>query len=532
MRKMSAAGVASLAMLTSPALYESAPPAWLIERLPAAQAAPAPAPAETAAEQEASTPSDESVQDLARERYGRDLEAMREYRPRYPFWRHVYTVPDGRIAFGSAADGRLLATFPRRGNWRQGAHWEEDALADRLADHAFEGGLVRRRREAARVLAQAAGPVVHHATRGSFIAEGAERYAGFLAEWGAIFERFGVPAELGLAQGLVESGLKGRIRSEADAIGFCQWLPRNWSRLQRLSPDVIEAQNQTTQVPYCAAHLAILAMKYGSFVPALSEHHAGGLNVGRTIVNGGFAGGENVRSRYLLGAELTLLVRETRPPGYRDVVGTYGPRSFRYAEMVFGNTRTIAELESSAPQEQVFAMRAPRAIPLDEVTRRTGLSVDEVRRFNPALINRVPAGATLYLPFHVEDFGADVAFWHREASPEYEAVLRELVSRGGRYSPEDWSDGAVVEALRAFASRFRATGSEEGTVMAATIEYVIEQLDADDRMRRLAEFRSSERVLRSLEQGVRERQTTLTSVADGGGAGPGTLLSALSLSVQ
>ncbi len=90
--------------------------------------------------------------------------------------------------------------------------------------------------------------------------------------------------------------------------------------------------------------------------------------------------------------------------------------------MVFGNTRTIAELESAAPQEQVFAMRAPRAIPLEEVTRRTGLSVDEVRRFNPALINRVPAGATLYLPFHVEEFGADVAFWHREASSEYGAA--------------------------------------------------------------------------------------------------------------
>lgn len=531
MKTMPAAGVVSLALLTSPALPESSLQTRLVDPVEATQATPVPASAMAVVE-EAPTRRDETVQDLARQRYGRDLEAMLQYRPRYPFWRHVYTVPNGRVAFGSAADGRLLATFPIRGDWRQEAHWEAEMLADRLAGHTLEGGLAQRRREAARLLAQGAGPVVHHATRGSFIADGAERYGGFLAEWGAIYERFGVPAELGLAQALVESGLKGRVRSEANAVGFCQWLPRSWARLQRLSPGVIEAQNQTTQVPYCAAHLAILAAKYGSFIPALSEHHAGSVNVGRTIVNGDFAGGEDVRTRYLLGAELTLLVREVRPPDYRKVVGSYGPRSYRYAEMVFANTRTITGIEAAAPQEPVFAMRAPRPIPLAEITRRTGLSVDEARRFNPALINRVPAGATLYLPFHVEDFGADVAFWHREASPEFEAVLREFFSRGERYTPEDWNDGSVVEALQAFAARFRATASEEGTVMAVMLDYVIEQLDHDGRMWRLAEFRSSERVLRALEQGVRERAALIPAADESGSAGRGTLLSALSRSVQ
>src|SRR4051812_15875079 len=41
-----------------------------------------------------------------------DFAAMRTFRPGYVFWRHVFTIPDGRIAFGSAVDGRLLATFP------------------------------------------------------------------------------------------------------------------------------------------------------------------------------------------------------------------------------------------------------------------------------------------------------------------------------------------------------------------------------------------------------------------------------------
>jgi hypothetical protein len=64
-------------------------------------------------------------------------------------------------------------------------------------------------------------------------------------------------------------------------VGFCQWLAPNWKTLDRLAPAVIEAGNQTTQASYCAAYLSVLAVKYGSFVPALSEHHAGGTNVGR-----------------------------------------------------------------------------------------------------------------------------------------------------------------------------------------------------------------------------------------------------------
>src|SRR4030095_8990684 len=96
----------------------------------------------------------------------------------------------------------------------------------------------------------------------------------------AIYERFGVPSEIGLAQAILESGLDGRARSRARALGFCQWLSRNWAFLNKLSPAVIEAYNQTTQAPYCAAYLTILATMYDSYIPALSEHNAGGVNVG------------------------------------------------------------------------------------------------------------------------------------------------------------------------------------------------------------------------------------------------------------
>ena len=134
-----------------------------------------------------------------------------------------------------------------------------------------------------------------------FLLPNAERYGSFLDQWGAIYERFGVPAEIGLAQAVIESGLNGRVRSPARALGFCQWLPRNWNYLKRLAPYVIEGYNQTTQAPYCAAYLTILATMYGSFIPALSEHHAGGVNVGRTVINGERLGGAGTREQYLMG---------------------------------------------------------------------------------------------------------------------------------------------------------------------------------------------------------------------------------------
>lgn len=454
---------------------------------------------------------------LTKRHLDRDLEAMQLYRPGFEFWHHVFTVPDGRIAFGSAADGSLLATFPADSNWERDADWTDAALAELFTGEPVVGRLAARRDETARRLSEAVGPVVFNATRGTFIAEGTQHYGAFLEEWGEIFERFGVPGEVGLAQALVESGLQGRVRSEAEAVGFCQWLPRNWERLQKLSPFVIEVQNQTTQAAYCAAHLAILGTKYGSLIPALSEHHAGSVNVGRAIINGDFAGGSDVRDRYFLGAELTLVVRQGRLPGYQEVAGTYGPRSFRYAEMVFGNLKTIADLKDQMPQESIFAMRPERALSFEEIAARTGLPDDEIRRFNPALVNRVPADANLYLPYYDAAFGNDTAWWHRAPAPDYMAVLGEFLQLDERYAPEDWHEGAAFGALRDFEERFRATDTEEGVIMASVIAFVIDELSDGRQMEILTKVRGSERAHELLEQGIRQMQAWLPSIDSNSG---------------
>jgi hypothetical protein len=432
-----------------------------------------------------------------------DMAALAASRPGYTFWRHIFTIPDGHIAFGSAADGRLLAVFPTRGDWARDADWKDPALAHLLKGRGLPRNLDQRRDLVADLLEEAAGPIVHNPTRGQFVLPNARRYGQFLAEWGAIYERFGVPAEIGLAQAIIESGLSPTRRSSARAIGFCQWLLNNWRRLDRLTPDVLEAYNQTTQAPYCAAYLTILATKYGSFIPALSEHHSGGTNTGRTLINGERLGGEDVRERYFLGSQLARDLRQISLYGYRELYRTYGPRSYYYSEMILGNTPTVAALTASAPQAKIYAMRTPRAIPMTEITRRTKLPVDEVRRYNPALRTRVPAGATLYLPTYVEQFGRDVSFWHRPPSPAFTTVLNEFLRLDS--DTERWDDRAFEPVLRGFERRFREAATEEGRIMATVLAYAIDETYLSRRGAILAEFRTSGEIQRLFDRAVLAR---------------------------
>jgi hypothetical protein len=446
-------------------------------------------------------------------RWQADLAAINTYRPGYAFWQHVFTIPDGAIAYGSAVDGRLLVTFPAKGDWLREARWYDPTLAPVLAGRSLPRELDKRRDEVAQLLESVAGPVVHNPTRGTAVTPNARRYGAFLQEWGTIYQRFGVPAEIGLAQALVESGFNGTRRSEAGAVGFCQWLRRNWMVLGRLSPHPIEAGNQTTQAAYCAAYLTFLSTKHGSWIPALSEHHSGGTNVARTMINGERLGGADARDRYFLGAQLARDLRLMSSGTFSDLYRTYGPRSYRYAEMTFGNTFTVASLTAGTRQVSIHAMRTPRAIAMTEITRRTRLSADEVRRFNPALVSRVPAGATIYLPMFVKEFGRDVAFWHRPSPRTFEAVLNDFVRLDGR--ADEWHSPAFAPVLREFEARFRATRTEEGHVMATVIAYSTQEMYNSGRPGILHEFRSSDQIRALFERAIRERDAQRSATAGG-----------------
>lgn len=438
-----------------------------------------------------------------------DLETVKAFRPAYPFWRYLFTISDGRIAFGSAKDGRLIVTFPTRGDWSRDAAWTDPSLASAVSGVAWPRRLDDRRDLAARRLEPVAGPLLHNPTRGQFLLPNIPKYGPFLEEWSRIYERFGVPADIGLAQAILESGLNGTARSRANALGLCQFLRRNWQALNRLSPETIEAYNQTTQAPYCAAYLSVLATMYGSFIPALSEHHSGGVNVGRTLINGERLGGTTTAEQYLMGSQFARDLRSVALREYRDLYRTYGVRSFRYAEMVFGNTINVQQIRSEVRQERIYAMRTRRAIPMGEITRRTQLTASEVQRFNPALLRQVPAKGTLYLPMPVPEFGADVTFWHRPADSAYAGALDEFLQLDA--GAQRWHDASFEPELQRFRRRFEATGTEEGRVMATTLAYVIGDLRTSRRAAILDDFRTNGRILQLFQRGVAEIRTAFGS---------------------
>ena len=109
-----------------------------------------------------------------------DLEVVKTFRPAYPFWQHIFTIPDGRIAFGSEQDGRLLVTFPTKGNWSHDAEWEDPGLAAYLAGTAFPTRLDDRRELVVSRLTPSLGPLVHNPTRGQFLMPNVPRYGPFL----------------------------------------------------------------------------------------------------------------------------------------------------------------------------------------------------------------------------------------------------------------------------------------------------------------------------------------------------------------
>ena len=199
-----------------------------------------------------------------------------------------------------------------------------------------------------------------------------------------------------------------------------------------------------------------------------------------------------MREHYFLGGEFVRDLRSLAPRTFAISTAPTARGRALYAEMVFGNITNVERIATTTPQRDIYAMRTPRALTIAEISRVTRLSADEIRRFNPALTRTVPARSNVYLPHYVSTFGPDVSFWHRPMSAGYAEVLERLPAPRG--AARRWDSRGVrhgADQISGTASRPRKT--EEGSVMATMLTFVLQGQRTSRQGEILAEFRASDR---------------------------------------
>ena len=105
------------------------------------------------------------------------------------------------------------------------------------------------------------------------------------------------------------------------------------------------------------------------------------------------------------------------------------------------------------------------------------------------------------------EFGTDVSFWHRTPNAVFTAALDAFLQLD--VGVQRWHEASFEPVLEEHRRRFQATGTEEGSVMASTLAYVISDLRTSRRRAILDDFRSNGRVLQLFRQGAAELATAL-----------------------
>jgi hypothetical protein len=105
----------------------------------------------------------------------------------------------------------------------------------------------------------------------------------------------------------------------------------------------------------------------------------------------------------------------------------------------------------------------------------------------------------------IEDGGFRVRLFFMRDYDEEAAMLAALAEfLNLDATVDEWHGPLFVETLQDFREWFAATDTEEGTVMATMLAFVIQDLTGSRRGAILDEFRSSERVLELFERGVQD----------------------------
>jgi hypothetical protein len=101
-----------------------------------------------------------------------------------------------------------------------------------------------------------------------------------------------------------------------------------------------------------------------------------------------------------------------------------------------------------------------------------------------------------------------VSFWHRPAPEDYAEALHDFMTLD--VPLEQWDSPAFDSVLQGFRRRFETTRTEEGSVMATMLTFVLQGQRTSRQGAILAEFRSSERIRQLFARGRSERDSYLT----------------------
>ena len=265
---------------------------------------------------------------------------MERHRPGYAFWQHIFMIPDGSIAFGSAADGRLLATFPVTGDWSRDAVWYDQALAGTLDDAVLPSSLDERRDFVAQRLESHVGPVLHNPTRGDFLLPNVARYGPFLEGMGRDLRtircarrrsgsqsghpRIGARRHAGARRRAPSASASGSSRTGRSSIG-CRRTSSSRATRRRRRRTVRRTcrswrRDTARSCRRCRSTTAAARTSGGCSSTASASAEA------------------TCASDIFSARRPRATCRRLDLYGYRDLYRTYGPRSYLYAEMVFGNT--------------------------------------------------------------------------------------------------------------------------------------------------------------------------------------------------
>ncbi len=188
----------------------------------------------------------------------------------------------------------------------------------------------------------------------------------------AILQKFGLPTHL-YYLALIESDFKVDAKSPAQAAGIWQFMsPTAKNYGLRINSFIDERRDPWRSTVAAALYLKNLNNVFDSWFLAMSAYNAGESRIMNAIIRSG------TRDFWQL-SKIGFIPRETRD---------YVPR-FLAALIVAENPGKYGLNIDFQDKPNVFAIRVPSPVRLDHIAEKAGMSLDELKAYNPHFLKNV-----------------------------------------------------------------------------------------------------------------------------------------------